>query len=168
MRTTLDHEKLDVYRLALEFVAWLEQLRADDRAGEASPTRHVWDHLERASLSVALNIAEGNGRRRQQVRAKFFDDARGSATECAACIDVLVAKAARTAARVAEGKNLLGRIVAKLTALVHRFSSRHVVAESEEVYGVRGSDRACERERGRQEEIEIEDEIEIEEPEPGK
>jgi hypothetical protein len=32
----------------------------------------------------------GDGRDRQ--RAKFFDDARGSAIECAACLDASVAK----------------------------------------------------------------------------
>ena len=41
---------------------------------------------------MLLNTAEGNGRRQGRQRAKFFDDARGSAIECAACLDASVAK----------------------------------------------------------------------------
>lgn len=50
--------------------------------------------LDRASLSILLNTTEGNGKRQKQGRAKFFDDARGSATECAVCLDALIAKKA--------------------------------------------------------------------------
>ena len=41
---------------------------------------------------MLLNIAEGNDRRVQQTRVKFFDDTRGSAGEIADCLDSLVAK----------------------------------------------------------------------------
>ena len=53
--------------------------------------------------------AEGNGKRQMKTRAKFFDDARGSATECAACLDSLVAKRACTEERIEHGKSLLVR-----------------------------------------------------------
>jgi hypothetical protein len=55
------------------------------------------------------------------VRAKFFDDARGSATECAACLDALVAKRVATEERIFEGKKMLVRIVSMLCGLVDRF-----------------------------------------------
>lgn len=80
-------------------------------------------HLEEASVSVLLNIAEGNGKRQRQVRAKFFDDARGSATECAACLDALVAKKICTIDAVQAGKTMLERVVSMLTKLVARFES---------------------------------------------
>jgi hypothetical protein len=70
---------------------------------------------------MLLNTAEGNGKRRGQSRAKFFDDARGSATECAACLDALVAKSVFPAERVLEGKTVLLRIVSILCKLVERF-----------------------------------------------
>jgi four helix bundle protein len=72
---------------------------------------------------VLLNIAEGNGKRQRQVRAKFFDDARGSATECAACLDALVAKHVCTTNRVQAGKGMLERVVSMLTKLVARFET---------------------------------------------
>jgi four helix bundle protein len=84
-------------------------------------TREVCDHLDRASLSTLLNTAEGNGRRQRQTRAKFFDDARGSATECAACLDALVAKGIASPERIEEGKAFLLRIVSMLCGLMGRF-----------------------------------------------
>ncbi len=122
MREYFDHEKPDVYQLELAFIAWLTPLLAKVKQ---APTRtaEVIDQLDRASLSALLNTAEGNGRRQRQTRAKFFDDARGSATECAACLDALVAKTLCSKEEVIEGKQLLLRIVSMLTKLVERFDS---------------------------------------------
>lgn len=53
----------------------------------------VYDQLDRASTSIPLNIAEGNGKYTPKDRCRFFDIARGSAFECAAVLDVLTAKA---------------------------------------------------------------------------
>jgi four helix bundle protein len=96
----------------------------------------VIDHLDRASLSILFNTAEGNGKRPMKTRAKFFDDARGSATECSACADALVAKAACSVERVAEGKTLLVRIVSMLTKLVDRFSEPGRVREDGAQYTI--------------------------------
>src|SRR4051812_21787563 len=102
-----DHEKLDVYHLELQFIAWVTPLLEEVSHAVTGRTREVCDQLDRASLSTLLNTAEGNGKRQRQVRAKFFDDARGSATECAACLDALVAKNTAVAERVISGKQLL-------------------------------------------------------------
>jgi len=116
-----DHEKLEVYRYELEFIGWVTPLLDEASASAKGRTREVCDQLDRASLSALLNTAEGNGKRQRQVRAKFFDDARGSATECAACLDALVAKRVVPADRIGEGKNLLLKIVSMLSGLVNRF-----------------------------------------------
>lgn len=87
-----DHEKLDVYLLELKFIAWVTPLLEEISQNATGKTGEVREQLDRAGLSILLNTAEGNGKRQRQVRAKFFDDARGSATECAACLDALVAK----------------------------------------------------------------------------
>jgi four helix bundle protein len=83
--------------------------------------REVCDQLDRASLSALLNTAEGNGKRQTRQRAKFFDDARGSAVECAACLDAVVAKGLAKAERITDGKAMLLRIVGMLSKLVERF-----------------------------------------------
>src|SRR5438874_2061514 len=116
-----DHEKLDVYQLSLQFIAWVSPLIEEAKQTAAGKSSEVRDQLDRASLSALLNIAEGNGKRQRQIRAKFFDDARGSGTECAGCLDALVAKRAVTEERILDGKKLLVRIVSMLCALVDRF-----------------------------------------------
>jgi hypothetical protein len=53
---SFEHEKREVYREAIAFIAWLSALvEGVARLGE------VKDHLGGASTSIALNIAEGNG-----------------------------------------------------------------------------------------------------------
>ena len=119
-----DHEKLDVYELQLRFIAWLADLFEELHAAKPRRVAETLDQLDRASLSVLLNIAEGNGRRPSQQRVRFLDDARGSVTECAACLDALIAKRAVDAARVAGGKALLIRVISILTKLVALFESK--------------------------------------------
>src|SRR5436305_15275380 len=114
-----DHEKLDVYREAVAFVAWLSALlEGSVRAGE------VKDQLDRAATSVPLNIAEGNGKYAPKDRCRFFDIAHGSALECAAGLDVLVAKAKLTLEQIRPGKEQLQRIVRMLMGLIKRNSTR--------------------------------------------
>ena len=114
-KVRFDHEKLDVYQLELEFVAWVTTLIEEVKASAGSKVREVCNHLDRASLSSLFNTAEGNGKRQSKLRGRFFDDARGSAAECAACLDALVAKGVCSEDRVDEGKDLLYRIVSILT-----------------------------------------------------
>ncbi len=118
-----DHEKLEVYQLELKFLTWVTNLLKEVREKKDPAFREVIDQLDRASLSTLLNTAEGNGKRGTKQRARYFDDARGSATECAACLDALVAKRAATIERVAPGKEMLVRIVSMLSKLVDRFDS---------------------------------------------
>ncbi|HEX5218199.1 MAG TPA: four helix bundle protein [Verrucomicrobiae bacterium] len=129
-----DHEKLDVYQLELQFIAWVTDLLDEVTRTAKGKTAEVSDQLDRASLSALLNTAEGNGKRQRQVRAKSFDDARGSATECAACLDALVAKRCATMERVQEGKVLLIRIVSILCKLVERFETAGQLREEDDLF----------------------------------
>ena len=115
------HEKLEVYQLALSFVGWLADLLPELKANKDARIGEVVDQIDRASTSIVLNLAEGNGRRATKQRARFFDDARGSATECAGCLDLMVAKRLVSAERVEEGKTILVRVVSMLTKLVDRY-----------------------------------------------
>jgi hypothetical protein len=62
------------------------------------------EQLDGASLWALLNTAEGHGRRQGGQRAKCFDDARGSAIECAACLDASVAKGFASLDRIKPAK----------------------------------------------------------------
>ncbi len=121
MDPMFDHEKLDVYGLELEFIRWLTEFFDEASDAKAAQRRELIDQLDRASMSVLFNTAEGNGKRQGRQRAKYFDDARGSALECAACLDASVAKRVATSDRVQPGKETLVRVVAMLTRLVERF-----------------------------------------------
>ena len=131
-----DHEKLDVYQLELQFIEWFTPLLDEASSIAKSRAREVCDQLDRASLSVLLNTAEGNGRRQRQTRAKFFDDARGSATECAACLDALVVKKLSNPERIAHGKALLIRIVSMLCGLIDRFDGGQQLREESAEYSI--------------------------------
>lgn len=108
-----DHEKLDVYHKAIEFVAWAGELCELIPRGPS-----VRKQLDRASTSIPLNIAEGNGKHTAADRCRYFDIARGSALESAASLDVLVAKQWRRPSHVEEGKSLLHDIVSMLVGLI--------------------------------------------------
>jgi four helix bundle protein len=124
MDPLFDHEKLDVYCVELGFVAWIAAFLDDASKSACRHRRELIEQLDRASLSVLLNTAEGNGKRQGRHRAKFFDDARGSALECAACLDAAVAKGLVSADRVCPGKQMLARVVAMLSRLIDRFNSQ--------------------------------------------
>ena len=119
MRPSFDHEKLKVYQSAIAFITWSTDLLAQVEARAA-----VKDQLDRASTSVPLNIAEGNGKFAIRDRCRFLDFARGSALECAACLDVLVAKRLIEAERIRPGKTQLLEIVSMLIGLTHSLSAR--------------------------------------------
>ena len=107
----LEHERLEVYHLALQLHADACALlpRRDGRA--------LRDQLERASLSVVLNIAEGAGRRSSPDKRRFYEIARGSTTETAAIVDVLAVRKLAAPARCITVRTLAIRVVQMLTRL---------------------------------------------------
>ena len=126
MKSYFDHEKLDVYREAIKFCGWVGEFLAS-----ISPKAAAKDQLDRASTSIPLNIAEGNGKFSARDRARFFEMARGSALECAACLDVLIARKLTTGEKVTASKEQLVRIVEMLVGLLRRFSDRADVLREE-------------------------------------
>ena len=87
--------------------------------GDIVQCRTAVGQLDRASTSIPLNIAEGNGKRSTRDRCRYFDTSRGSALEPAAALDVLVARRVLSPAEVQAGKALLLRIVEMLSKLTH-------------------------------------------------
>jgi len=124
---TFGHERLDVYHTAIEYVGWAFRL-----CERLNAHRNAKDQLLRASQSIPLNIAEGNGKATEGERRRFFEIARGSALECGAVQDVLEVCGALSPAENAEAKKLLDRIVAMLTKLGQRGYS---VREAPNRYG---------------------------------
>jgi four helix bundle protein len=107
----LDFEKLDVYRVALDLQR--ESLALLPERGHAA----LRDQLERAGVSVVLNIAEGAGRRSRPDKRRFYEIARGSAMEVAAIIDVLHTMRHVVDPQYLATRSLAVRVVQMLTKL---------------------------------------------------
>ena len=103
--------RFHAYTLAVDFrrivVAWLPLRRSE-----------LSDQLDRASISVPLNIAEGAGRSTPRERARQYTIARGSAVECLACLDLLDLELARP--DTTEARVVILRLLNVLTALIRR------------------------------------------------
>lgn len=111
--SAFDFERLDVYRVAIEFVSAAHGLI------ERLPRGHAYlaDQLQRAATSVALNIAEGAGESKRAEKNRFYRMARRSAFECAAILDVLAAQRLSDPTETRTGRELLQRIGAMLTRM---------------------------------------------------
>jgi len=108
----LDHEKLDVYQCAIEFLEVAFTLVAKLPRGHSA----LADQLRRAATSIPLNIAEAAGKTSSPDRARFHAIARGSAMECGAILDVVrLLNVAES--DVARGKEFLVRAVAMLSKM---------------------------------------------------
>ena len=109
-----DHEKLDVYQLAIDFIA-----RANDIIEQLPRGRgYLADQLQRAALSIVLNIAEGAGKFAPADKAVFYTRARASATESAAVLDACRKLNLISAVLADESKAILERIAQMLTKLI--------------------------------------------------
>ncbi len=109
-----DHDKLDVYHAAIDFVAVADDIVERLPRGR----RYLADQLQRAATSVSNNIAEGAGEFSAKEKARFYRMARRSATECAAILDVCHRLELSTPARLQAGRTLLLRIVSMLVQMV--------------------------------------------------
>ncbi len=125
MNYRFDHERLNVYHGSISFVGIATKILQKIPKGLA-----VHNQLDRASTAIPLTIAEGSGKYTAPDRCRFYDMARGSALECAACLDVLVAKELATEQDVREPKQALEAIVSMLVGLIKAVAPNRIYEES--------------------------------------
>ena len=77
-------EKLQVYQKAVTFADAICTLTRDLPGGYF----FLADQLNRAAVSIAANIAEGNGRFTKPDRRNFFGTARGGVQECVPLLEL--------------------------------------------------------------------------------
>ena len=119
-----DHEQLKVYQSSLDFIDNITTIL------EQVPKRlAAHDQLDRASTSIPLNIAEGNGKFTSKDRCRYYDNARGSSLECAASLDVLVRRRILEPGVVEAPKALLVEIVSMLVGLIRSQPGNRVFEE---------------------------------------
>ena len=112
----LDHEKLDVYHVAVEFVIVADGIVDHLQRGRG----YLSDQLQRAALSISLNIAEGAGEYSIDEKARFYRMAKRSATECAGILDVCQRLQLLEEKRYVLGRELLIRIVSMLIKMAQK------------------------------------------------
>ena len=125
MKPKFDHERLHVYQASLELVRLAERLLENVPKGLPA-----WNQMNRASTSIPLNIAEGNGKFTSPDRCRFFDNARGSGLECAACLDLLFIKKLLAEHDLDAGKEMLRGIVSMLVGLIKSHDSSRLKGEA--------------------------------------
>jgi len=81
-------ENLEVYQKAVAFAIEISTITDTFPKG----SYYLTDQINRAAISISLNLAEGNGRFTQKDRNNFFYIARGSAFECVPILKILNAK----------------------------------------------------------------------------
>ncbi len=108
-----DHEKLDVYQAAVEFVVLIDSIIGHLPRGRA----YLADQLHRAGTSVPLNIAEGAGEYSSNEKSRFYRMAKRSATECAGIFDICRRLRLIEEVQYFKGRELLIRIVSMLTKM---------------------------------------------------
>jgi four helix bundle protein len=81
-----DFEKLEVYKKAQGFNRGIRK----DILKRETMDHSTRNQLNRAAISIMLNIAEGAGRFTKPDKRNFFVIARGSVFECVAVLDLLL------------------------------------------------------------------------------
>ena len=109
----LDHERLDVYLVALDFVMLANEVIERLPRGRG----HLADQLTRASTSIVLNLAEGAGKLSKADKRRSYLTARGSATESAALLDICLRLRLLGEAEHRTGKAMIVRVVSMLIKL---------------------------------------------------
>lgn len=115
-------EKLLVYQKSVDFA---------DAVCAATEQFHrgygfLVDQLNRAALSIASNIAEGNGRFTVPDRKHFFGIARGSVQECVPQLELAKRRGLIDESKHAELKAQLEEISRMLSGLINGLENREV------------------------------------------
>jgi four helix bundle protein len=132
METKLPHERLDVYKVYLETARL-----CGDVVTDAAQQIVAFDHLERAVESTGVNLIRANGQPAgSPARANYLDVSIASTHECAACLDVCLARRVMEEDLYTSGTRNLWRIRGMLLGL--KRASEAQVREERVSYGTPG------------------------------
>lgn len=81
-----DFENLKVYQNSLDFI---DEIFVIYKKLSVEYKHSIGNNLVRAGLSVANNIAEGNGKKSTKEKKRYFDTSSDSARECVSVFNVL-------------------------------------------------------------------------------
>jgi four helix bundle protein len=113
-------EKLHVYQKSIDFADRICATTEEFPRGYG----FLVDQLNRASLSIAANIAEGNGRFTKPDRKNFFGIARGSVQECVPLLELAARRNLLSYEAHQELKAQLEEIARMLSGLINGLGKR--------------------------------------------
>ena len=113
-------ENLDVYQKAVDLADQVLIATSEFPRG----FYFLSDQLNRASVSIATNLAEGNGRFTKADRKNFFTIARGSAQECIPLIEIAHRRSLISAAQQAQFRSEIEIIGKMLSGLINGLEHR--------------------------------------------
>ncbi len=113
-------EKLQVYQKSVDFADKI----CSHTEGFPRGYGFLVDQLNRASLSISANIAEGNGRFTKPDRKNFFGIARGSVQECVPLLELASRRKLLNASEHALLKGDLEEIARMLSGLIKGLENR--------------------------------------------
>ena len=116
-----EFEKLDVYKVTLDFLASADDVAAALPKGR----RYLKDQLRRGANSIAANLAEGVGEYSPAEKVRFYRISRRSAVECASHLLACRHLALVEDGLIARGLDQLLRIVAMQTSMIRSISARN-------------------------------------------
>ncbi|MDX1963638.1 MAG: four helix bundle protein [Pirellulales bacterium] len=113
-------EKLLVYQKSIDFADTICELTEQFPPGYG----FLVNQLNRAALSIAANITEGNGRFTKPDRKNFFGIARGSVQECVPLLELAVRRRHVTSEIHVQLKSKLEEIARMLSGLINGLENR--------------------------------------------
>lgn len=113
-------KNLKVYQKSIDFTENISKITDTFPKGNY----YIIDQLNRAALSIPLNIAEGNGRWHKADRKNFFYIARGSCHECVPIIEICFRKILINQTIYESLNNDLIEIAKMLSALIKGVENR--------------------------------------------
>ncbi len=108
-----DHERLEVYQVAREFLVLATEVARSKRL-----PRELRDQFERASMSILFNIGEGAGKTARPDKQRFYEIARGSTMECATQLEVIFIRGHVGRSQYTQARQLLLRTAQMLSRMV--------------------------------------------------
>ncbi len=115
-------ENLEVYQKSVDLAEKIINLTEEFPKGYYFLT----DQLNRASLSIATNIAEGNGRFTKRDRRNFFIIARSSAQECIPILEIAKRKQLISDVNLSDLLNELETISKMISGLINGLKKRKI------------------------------------------
>lgn len=136
MKTTYKFQKLEIYRLALDYTNLVYEV---SNRLPTSENFNLKSQITRAATSIALNIAEGSTSQSDAEQARFLGMALRSLVETVACEDIIELRQYVNTEDLEPSRELGSKLFAKIQAMRRYLGKSQTKQTSEPRSAVAGS-----------------------------